>query len=376
MENNRYFAVIAGSLEKHAQGELNSFGAEVLQQVPRGLLFSCNKQTLYQILYEARLVQRILMPLLNFDCHSAKYLYQQAYKNIDWLTLFAPEQSFGIDSNVSNSFTRHSLYAGQVLKDAICDRFREQYGDRPNFTNNDPDILFNLHIHNNKVSVSLDILGFSMHKRGYRIAKVDAPLQETLAATMLHLSGWDLTSRLWDPMCGSGTILAEALMLYCHIPAGYLLQKTILSQMPYFDSELWNRVVQQSNSKIRELPKGLIMGSDINPQAISAARENLERLPYGDRIDLKVMRFENYSANYTGVIITNPPYGIRLSNIDDVGMIYQALGDFLKQHCKGSTAYILCGSKTLVSKLRLRAHWAKSLKNGNLDSKLAKIVIR
>jgi len=376
LEQDHYFAVVSGSLEKIARLELENFGARIIWDIPRGLHFCCSKESLYRILYEARLIQRVLMPLLHFDCHSIKYLYQQAFKNIPWHTMFGLSQSFGIDTNVSNSFTRHSLYAGQILKDAICDNFRERFGERPAFTNKEPDILFNLHIHDNKVTISLDILGQSLHKRGYRKASVEAPLQETLAAAIIQMGSWDQEMPLWDPMCGSGTILAEALMLYCRIPAGYLRNHSRLELMPAFDSGLWQEVVKQANAGIRELPQGLIRGSDINETAIRAAEENLRLLPFGDRVKFETMRFESYSGDFCGIIFSNPPYGVRLGNHDDVGILYSALGDYLKQHCKGSTAYILCGSKELIPKLRLRAHWSKSIKNGDLDSRLAKIEIR
>ncbi len=376
MEEKRYFAVVSGSLEKHASGELQSLGAKILSEIPRGIGFSCSKENLYRILYESRLIQRVLLPLLHFPCHSIKYLHQQAQKNIDWPSLFSLNQSFGIDSNVSNSFTRHSLYAGQILKDAICDSFRACFGERPNFSNSEPDILFNLHIHENKVSISLDLLGQSLHKRGYRKASVDAPLQETLAAAIINLSGWDMDSPLWDPMCGSGTILAEAHMLACRIPAGFLRDHKRLQLMPEHDESLWQQVKQNANAKMRKLPHKMIFGSDISPAAIEATRENLAHLPFAESIELRSCRIESFKDNFSGTLIFNPPYGVRLGHMEEVEELYINIGNFLKQHCKGSTAYILCGSKELVPKIRLRAHWAKSLKNGNLDTKLAKIVIR
>jgi len=213
----RYFAVVAGSLERHASQELESLGAEVLKVHSRGLDFMAELPVLYRILYCARLIQRVLQPILSFNCHSYKYLYNQARKNIDWSEIFELTNSFGINCNVSNSFTRHSLYSSQILKDAICDSFRDKYGARPNYSNREPDILFNLHIHENRATISLDILGLSMHKRGYRQHSVEAPLQETLAAAMVKLSGWEGDEPLYDPMCGSGTILAEAHMHYCRI---------------------------------------------------------------------------------------------------------------------------------------------------------------
>jgi len=372
----RYFAVIAGGLEKHARTELESFGVEICKEIPRGLGFFATSSQLYRILYCARLIQRVLVSLLNFDCHSNKYLYQQAMKNINWPELFTVDMSFGILSNVSDSFAHHSLYSGQILKDAICDRFREHCGKRPDYTNQKPDIVFNLHIHKNRVSISLDILGISMHKRGYRKSSVEAPLQETLAAAIVKLSGWRGETALWDPLCGSGTILAEAAMLYCHVPAGYLRDNDRVRLLPGFDPQLWAQVVDEENAQIRALPPGLILGSDINPEAISAAGNNLGLLPGGENIALQCINFEHANAGFSGTIITNPPYGVRLESQQEVSKLYNALGDFLKQKCKSSTAYILCGSKDLVKAIRLRAHWSKALKNGALDTRLAKIVIR
>lgn len=375
MENQRYFAVVQGSLEKHAQAELEGFGAKVLQELPRGFYFSCSEAELYRILYEARLLQRVLLPLFNFDCHSTKYLYREAFNRIDWTKIFDLKESFGIVSNVGNSAIKHSLFAGQTLKDAICDRFRSVYDARPDFSTKNPDILFNLHIFNNHANIYLDILGQSMHKRGYRKVSTDAPMQETVAAAMIRLSEWDGNTPLWDPMCGSGTILAEALMFACNIPAGYLRDNSKISKMPSYDPALWEKTVREANARIKPLPKGLISGSDMGYKTVAAAKENLKNLPGGDRIELWQMMIQDFDGKFSGYIVTNPPYGVRLSDPKQVHRIYEDLGDFLKKRCGDSTAFVLCGEKALIPKLRLRAHWDKSLKNGNLDSRLAKIVI-
>lgn len=372
----RYFAVVAGSLEKYAHQELTELGAEIRQEVPRGIYFSCSNETLYRILYTSRLVQRVLYPLLSFDCHSTKYLYQQANRNIDWTELFELTESFSIDCNVSSSFTRHSLYASQVLKDAICDSFRGRFGARPSYSNKNADIVFNLHIQNNHATIALDILGCSMHMRGYRKSSVEAPLQETLAAAIAQIADWSGEGTLCDPMCGSGTILAEAIMKYCDIPAGYLRNNNGIRHLPGFDVLLWKQIVDQADSRIRDLPKGKVRASDINPDAVEACRSNLALLPGGRNVEVACVRFQNLERVAGRTIITNPPYGIRLDSSFGVQQVYHELGDFLKQKCPASTAYILCGNKDLVKELRLRAHWTKSLKNGDLDTKLAKIVVR
>jgi putative N6-adenine-specific DNA methylase len=376
LKNHKYFAQVAGSLEKHAAQELTELGAEVIQEINRGVRFSCDRQTLYRVVYTSRLIQRVLAPLISFQCHSEKYLYNQAFANLDWTSLFSVTDTFAIITNVSNSNITNSLYAGQILKDAICDQFREKYQARPDFSAKEADIVFSLYINDNWATISLDIAGHSLHKRGYRKGMSLAPLQETLAAAVVKLSGWDGTTTFMDPMCGSGTLLAEALMLYCHIPAGYLRKDTAMAFMPDFDAKLWDKVRKVADAEIRPLPQGLIKGSDISAGTVANARTNLHSLPYGDSIELSVSRFQDLPKEPDRTIVTNPPYGVRLGDKDGTGRLYNDLGDFLKQKCPASVAYVLCGSEELVPMLRLRASWKKSLKNGDIDTKLAKIVIR
>lgn len=374
-KNYSFFAQVSGSLEKHALAELEELGATVHKEVPRGLHFSCSPETLFRIVYCSRLLQRVLAPLASFSCHSEKYLYAMAGKLVDWTSLFSVEQSFGIESNVSASKISHSLYAGQRLKDAICDQFRAKYGKRPDFMSTGADINFNLHIRENKATLSLDLTG-SMHKRGYRSASVEAPLQETLAAAIIRLSGWQGEKPLYDPMCGSGTFLAEALMSYCRIPAAYLKSDHQIRWLPDFDAELWQKVKTAADSRIIPLPEGLITGSDIKTQNLQTARESLDRLPFGKMISLQHSRFQDLPVQQGLCLVTNPPYGIRLGDLSSTKQLYHELGDFLKQKCPHSEAYVLCGSAEFVPELRLRAHWKKSLKNADLEVKLAKIIVK
>lgn len=376
MRTGKYFAQIAGGLEAHAKEELINLGAEIVQEVPRGIRFACDPKTLYRIIYNARLVQRVLAPLISLDCHSEKYLYSQLNKNVDWTSLFRLDDIFSIISNVSDSKIGNSLYAGQVMKDAICDQFREKYNSRPDFSTKDPDISFSLHIRKNVATVSLDVAGKSLHKRNYRQGVNVAPMQETLAAAVIKLTEWKGENVLMDIMCGSGTLIIEALMRYCSIPAGYLRDDSGINFMPDFNEELWLKVRKDSNDAIIELPEGLIYGSDVSSKSLSYARKALDLLPSGDKVTLEVARFQDLPAGQDRTIICNPPYGVRMGSIERSAELYGEIGDFLKQKCPASVGYILCGSAELVPKLRLRAHWKKSLKNGNLDTKLAKIIIR
>ncbi len=376
IKTEKYFAQVSGGIEAHAKEELISFGAKIEQEVPRGIRFSCDKETLYNIIYKARLIQRVLAPIISLECHSENYLYSQLYKNIDWTSLFDLEERFCIISNVSDSKIQNSLYAGQVMKDAICDQFREKYGDRPDFDAKDSDIVFSLHIRKNFATVSIDVAGKSLHKRNYRKGTNVAPMQETLAAVVIKLTEWNGENVLMDVMCGAGTLLVEALMRYCKIPAGYLRDDSGIYYMPDFDKELWERVRKDANDAIVPLPQGLIQGSDVSSKSLSFAKKSLSLLPYGDRVELKVSKFQDLEAGQDRTIVCNPPYGVRMGDLKRTEKLYNDLGDFFKQKCPASVAYVLCGSADLVPKLRLRAHWKKSLKNGNLDTKLAKIIMR
>ena len=381
-KNQKYYAQVTGSIEKHAAQELTALGAKVLSEEYRGIRFSLNetaspKETLYKILYCSRLIQRILAPLMSFQCHSEKYLYQQA-KNIDWTEIFDLSKSFTIITNVHNSHIDNSLYAGQILKDAICDKFKEKYDQRPNFKTKDGDVVFSLYIAENWATISYDVSGTSMHKRGYRTIGNQAPLQETIAATIVKLAGWTNTQQntLHDPMCGSATILAEALMEYCQIPAGYLRTHTALKNMPDYDKQIWENIVQTENDKIIPLPKNTISGSDIDPNSVEIAKTNLKKLPFGECINIFTADFKDLPQKENMTIICNPPYGVRIGKNENIIKLYNEIGDFLKQKCKNSEAYILCGKKELIPALRLRAHWKKTLKNGNIETKLVKIMLR
>ena len=376
IKNQKYFAQVTGSIEKYAAQELTELGAEVLNEVSRGLRFSCSKEVLYKILYSSRLCQRILAPLISMQCHSEKYLYNQALNNIDWTSLININQCFSIITNVNNSHISNSLYAGQILKDAICDQFKAKYNARPNFKPKDGDIVLSLYINENWATISYDISGKSLHKRGYRQFSTVAPIQETIGAAIIKLTNWNHELQFHDIMCGSGTLLAEALMSYSKIPAGYLREDTAIKYMPDFDSKLWDRVKESENQKIIPLPKNLITGSDIDKESVEIAKTNLKSLPYGENIKVFNTDFQSLPLQEKRIIVCNPPYGVRMGKTETIKKLYNDLGDFLKQKCPKSEAYILCGKSDLVPELRLRAHWKKTLKNADIETKLVKIIIK
>lgn len=370
-EHNAYFAQLNDGLEKFGADELASLGAYEVNTVYRGIHFKADRETLYRINYQSRLCSRIMAPLRRFSCHSTKYLYQTALA-IPWDDILSPETTFAISANVSHSAIGHSQYAALCLKDAIADHFRRLHGRRPSVDARSPDIRINLHVDRNLATISLDTSGEALHRRQYRRESVEAPMQETLAAAIIRLSGWSGEQPLVDPMCGSGTLLCEALMHICRIPAGYLRTTFGFEFLPDFDSAVWRNVRDQADRMVRPPAENLISGGDISAAAIRAAQTNLATLPGGNYVRLNTQPFDKTSVPQSAIIVCNPPHGIRLGGTDETALLLKNFGDFLKQSCSGTTAFIYFGSRDLIKRIGLRPTWKEPLKSGGQDGILAR----
>ena len=373
-QHGKFFAQVAGSMEDLGAAELKEFGAKEIAPVYRGVHFKTDLSHIYRINFQSKFISRILAPLITFDCHSTKYLYSTASK-IVWDEFLNNNKTFAIYANVSNSKITHSRYATLVLKDAIADFFTKKYDKRPDIDTKSPDVVFNLFIYKNRATISLDTSGEPLHKRGYRQSKGSAPMQETLAAAIVNLSGWKGDNPLYDPMCGSGTLLCEALMKYCRIPSGFKRKRFGFENLPEFDEKEWKMIRDNSTKHIRELPSDLIYGSDMSYFAIKDSKLNFKTLPSAQNINLKQTDFMSLPEIHDSIIICNPPYGIRLGTKESTSQLYKNLGDFLKQKCKDCTAYIYVGDKELISAIGLKPSFKRPLKNGNLDGRLLKIEI-
>lgn len=373
-KSGRYFAQVGAGLEELGRQELQHLGAREIKPGYRGFYFSADRATLYRLNYCGRILSRVLAPLLRFDCHSDKYLYKTA-TGINWFSLLSLEETFAVMANVSHSNIKHSQFAAQRLKDAIVDRFRQEKGKRPSVDTREPDVLFNLHIQNNRATIYLDTSGASLHRRGYRQEQITAPMQEIVAAAIVRLSGWNGKRPLVDPMCGSGTILCEAMMHYCRIPAGFLRKKFGFTALPDFDPETWETVKEQAKRDIRDLPSGLISGSDRSETAIAATKANINCFAQGAKIDLQVRSFSSIRSLQDRVILTNPPYGLRMETDVDIRDFMKQLGDFLKQHCRGTDTYLYFGNRDLIKSIGLKPSWKKVLISGGLDGRLVKYSI-
>ena len=369
---NGFFAQVTGKMEDLCKEELIELGAKDTEVSYKGVYFKADFPTIYKINYTSRLLSRVLAPLVSFPCRSTEYLYQRA-KKIHWEDFCSLEKTFSISASVSQSRITNSLYASQCLKDGIADYFRNKYGKRPDVQVVNPDVRFNLHIEKDMAVISLDTSGESLHKRGYRLLAGEAPMQETLAAALIRISKWDGQNTLYDPMCGSGTILCEALMHYCRVPSQKLRNKFGFFNLPEFNKKEWNEVKAECDSKIRPLQKNIICGSDISRESIKVAKKNLAHLTYSESVDLSVKPFQQIEEFENGTLITNPPYGMRLGESDDVQALYKELGDFLKTKCPGTSAFIYTGNPELRKFIGLKTTKRLPLDNGKLEGVLLQI---
>lgn len=373
-KDSRYFAQISDSLKAAGALELTELGAEDVRPEFSGIYFRADQSTLYRINYLGRLLSRCLAPLVSYPCPDADTLYRRA-KQIDWEDFFVPGNTFAVAGNVSGSAISHSKYAALRLKDAVADYFKEKTGRRPDVSRRNPDILLNLHVRNDRAVISLDTSGGALHRRGYREKTVAAPMQETVAAAMIRFSEWDGSVPLYDPMCGSGTLLCEALMAYSNIPAGVFRNRFGFESLPDFKGAVWSQVKKESDGLIRQLPPGLIAGSDVSAEAVGAARTNLMGLHFGNKVSVEKVDFRCLPALDGHVIVTNPPYGIRLGGDGDLEVFYKHFGDFLKQQCKNATALVYFGERRYIKNIGLKATWKKPIKAGGLDGRLVKYEI-
>lgn len=374
-KENRYFAQITGSLELMVKRELTELGATDIEISRSGCHFSADDRTLYKIILLAKTPQRILAPLVKFDCFSTKYLGILCYKDIHWSQLFNVDETFGIMSNVKDSIITNSLYASQVMKDAICHQFILKTDRRPNFSIKEADILFNLHIDNNQATISLDLTGSSMHKRGYKIQSIKSSIQETIAAALVRETNWDGKTKLLDFMCGSGTFLGEAVLNYSKLPNDLIRSNNHLKRLPNFNEKLWDEVKEDIEKNKRIIPKNLIFGNDISPTAVVATKENLAKIPYGDRVVVENRNFKDIKFVADCTIIINPPYGNTYDDQDTLVELYKEIGNFFKDKCENCQAFVLAGDQKLIDAIGLKTEWQKSVRTGPVNSVFAKFVL-
>jgi putative N6-adenine-specific DNA methylase len=356
-------------LENLLAEELGTLGAADIKTANRAVLFSGNKELLYRVNYCSRIALSVLVIVDNFRIRTKEDLYSKA-SAIEWSDLMDADTSFSVMPVVNSSLFTHSGYPGLIVKDSVADYFRKKKGRRPSVNGENPDLLINLHISNDNVTISLDSSQVPLYKRGYRKEQGTAPLNEVLAAGILMLSGWDKTSPLFDPMCGSGTILVEAGLIANNIPPGKFRNFFGFTRWKGFDEELFMRVRQENDAKII-MGNARISGSDISELAVKNALTNLHSAELGGQISVEVKDFRDVQSTMkNGLLITNPPYGERLRP-DDLDKLYSMIGTMLKHSFSGNKAWIITSGKEYLKNIGLKTMAKYTLYNGALECILA-----
>ncbi len=353
-------------LENILAQELENIGANNIKKVNRAVEFEGDKEILYKANLNLRTAIRVLHPILKFNAGSVDELYNNV-KKFDWSSIMSLESTFAIDPVVFSTIFTHSKFASLKMKDAIVDQFREKTGKRPSVDINKPNIRLVIHISQNKVTISLDSSGDSLHKRGYRTGMYDAPLNEILAAGMVMLSGWDKKTPLIDPMCGSGTILMEAVMYAKNYPPG--LNKDYFGFFGWkdFDAELWEKTKEEAKKNITN-PRLRILGSDIAVKGIDLARESALKFHFNRDISLKISSIERLEAEYPkGLIIVNPPYGERLMKDKNINDFYRMIGNKFKKTFSGYDAWVITSDKKALKSIDIKPAEKLTLYNGGLQ---------
>ncbi|MBI3837517.1 MAG: bifunctional 23S rRNA (guanine(2069)-N(7))-methyltransferase RlmK/23S rRNA (guanine(2445)-N(2))-methyltransferase RlmL [Planctomycetia bacterium] len=361
-------------LEGTLAEELLSLGAQNVQLGRRMVSFRGDMRLMMWANICCRTAVRILKPIATFSADDERALYR-GIGLIDWLEHLDAERSLAIDPVVHGPVFSNSLYAAQLAKDAVVDQIRDRTGRRPSVDLVDPDLRINLHIDQNRVTVYLDSSGESLHKRGYRAATGEAPINEVLAAGILRLTEWDENSPLVDFMCGSGTFLIEAALMARRIAPGLARKHFGYERWKDFDRRAHESLVAEARQQVRSKLAFPIRGSDLDPQVIAAARENGRRAGVADDVQFGVESFEvALPPAADGVLVTNPPYDERMKT-SRIESVYRRIGDALKHNWAGYTAFIFTGNLNAGKQIGLRSSAKTRLFNGPIECRLLKFAL-
>ncbi len=373
-----WFATCPKGLEGLLLKELESLGLSQLRETVAGIEFKGDLESAYRVCLWSRLANRLLLPISNFPVASADELYA-GVAAVNWTEHFSDQVSIAIDFIGTGEGINNTQYGAQRVKDGIVDHFREATGNRPDVDLRQPDIRINARFAREKVTLSLDFSGESLHKRGYRIAQTTAPLKENLAAALLIRAGWPGDhAALIDPMCGSGTLLIEGAMMAADIAPSLQRQSFGFSHWHGHQPEIWQALRDEATER-RERglqgPLPLICGYDQDNSALTAAERNVEQVGLSGFIELKrqpvsALQRPVLADSSTGLLLTNPPYGARLGDQETLKGLYQELGDVLKREFGGWSAGVFTGNEYLGFALGLRSHKIYKLFNGAIPSQL------
>ena len=359
-------------LENILAKELTDLGANNIQIGRRMVSFTGDKALMYKANFALRTAIRILKPIKHFKAQTADQVYD-AIKKMDWSQYLTNETSFAVDSVVFSKEFRHSKFVAYKVKDAIVDYFREKTGSRPNISITNPDLQLHIHIAEDDCTLSLDSSGESLHRRGYRQESVEAPLNEVLAAAMIQMTGWDGECDLIDPMCGSGTIAIEAALIARNIAPGVFRKEYAFEKWNDFDQELFD-TIYNDDSKEREFTHK-IYGYDINRNAVEIALKNVKAAGLSKEIEINQKDFHQFTRpEEKCIMVTNPPYGERISTPDLLGL-YRTIGERLKHQFQDYDAWILSYREECFEQIGLKPSIKIPLYNGSLECEFRKYQI-
>jgi len=370
MENTqKFFAPCPRGLETVLADELKALGASDIRPTDGGVGFSGDMALCYRINLGSRIASRILWQLTERPYRSEEDIYRAAYA-LPWPDYFDVDQTFRVKVSAIRCPLRSLDFVTLKIKDAVCDSFRAACKNRPSIDTAAPDMRVYAFLTAERVTLYLDTSGEALFKRGYRKEQGEAPLRENLAAGILKLAGWEPGMPLLDPMCGSGTFLIEAALMALNIAPG-AERWFAFEKLKNFDAAAWDRIYQETMAAERPKEPLPIYGSDVSSTALTAARANLEAAGLEGLVSLKQINMLDVAPPApTGILITNPPYAVRIGEQEALAQLYPKLGDLLKQKFGGWRAYFFSADMRLPKLIRLSVSRRTPLYNGALECRL------
>ncbi|MSR30149.1 MAG: RNA methyltransferase [Gemmataceae bacterium] len=366
------FATCPKGTEKVLLQDLLALGITPGREDIAGIAFEGGFREIYLTNLCLRSAIRVLRVLVEGDASNEQALYDLAF-SIPWQNIFSLEQTFMVDSNVRDSNLTHSQFVSQKIKDAICDQFKQNVGARPSVDKEHPHIKINFHLSCNHGIISLDSSGESLHKRGYRPKQWKAPLNEALAASIIKLAEWKPPEPFWDPMCGSGTIPVEAAMISMARPPGLTRKYFGFQGWRDFDQSLYYSLRDSLRQQMVRVPETWIRGSDQRGDSMFASRENARAAGIGHAVEFCKEAFSSIRppANLPpGLMILNPPYGVRLGTNSEVVQIHREIGQIARQYFPGWRWAVLTGFPHAQHELKVEPKQVFRLWNGPIPCKL------
>lgn len=362
-------------LEYLLEEELRPWGLAQVKVSPQGVSGLASLETIYQISLWSRIANRVLLHLFTSPASDPQSLHHIA-RQFSWHTIFSPLSTVSIHFQGQSDTIRNSMFGAQVLKDGLVDYCRDHGLDRPNIDRDRPDIQLRAYLKHHSIEVYLDLVGYSLHQRGYRLAAGEAPLKETVAAGLLLRAKWPSLSQegygFYDPCCGSGTLVIEAAMMATHRAPGLLRHDQALVNWLGHDPQLWQACRKKAAQQQIDLPIQFY-GSDIDPRAIRKAEENAQRAGVDTCTQWTVQALDpkHMRAQYQkGLVLCNPPYGERLGEEEQLLLLYTQLGEVLQRGFTNWQAGVLTSSTRLAKAIGLRSHKQYRFYNGPLAVQL------